>query len=103
MSSMGTVVGFKKQRDDKHWHGHFFFPRIEFLAGGRKIDFVASSGRGIRGFAVGDTVSILYDPANPERADMATSSAMWLLPIVLAALSLPFLLVNGIRLFSRAK
>jgi hypothetical protein len=96
--STGIVVGFRKVRNDKRG-GHFYFLRIEFLVVDRKIVFTASSGSGNRGFNVGDSVPIHYDPAKPESADLATVGSVWLVPIALGVLSLPFILGSGFRLF----
>jgi len=98
--STGKVVGYRRERDDKH-RGFYYFPRIEYSVGDRAYVCCASSGRGVRSFEVGQSVPILYDPRNPEQADLATAFALWLLPIVLMFFGLGFVLVIGFKLFGR--
>ncbi len=81
---VGVVVGYKREED-------CYCPRIEYEVGGVRRTFLASFGWGWRKFAKGATVPILYDPAKPERGDMATITSLWLLPTVLTLFGCLFL------------
>jgi nitrate reductase NapE component len=89
----GTVIGHKRRE------GHFL-PRVQYCVDGKPLTLVASAGRGIRSYRVGDRVPILYDPARPERAELATFLVLWFFPLALAILSVPFIWGSGFHLWT---
>jgi hypothetical protein len=42
--------------------------------------------------------SVLYDPASPNEAELATFKTLWLVPTIMAAFGLPFLAAGLIGL-----
>ncbi len=74
-------------------------PVVEFaLADGTTVTFTASSGRGTRQFKEGDSVPILYNPRDPQEADLRTCFAMWFFPVALGLLGLVFVVGSGLKL-----
>jgi len=43
---------------------------------------------------IGTEVDVVYDPAQPREAEVATFASLWLFPVATAVLGLPFLLVG---------
>jgi hypothetical protein len=76
----------------------FYFPLIGFTtAKGERIQFTSSVGRG-RALPMGSKVRVLYDPARPEEAELATFKTLWFFPTVTAVFGLPFLVAGLIGL-----
>ena len=86
----GTVVAQEKHTDTTDQDGSevkevSYYPVIEFEAlGGEKVRFTGSTGRGKRpDFRLGAPVDVIYDPAHPARAQIASFSQFWLGPLTL--------------------
>jgi uncharacterized protein DUF3592 len=72
----------------------FIFDVVEFTTReGRSIRFTSEVGRRV-GHAKGSRVRILYDPAEPHDAALATFATLWLAPALLSAFGLPFLIAG---------
>lgn len=70
-------------------------PVFEFATAGRTLQRAESvQPSGFTGAAVGQTVAILYDPAQPSRADIDTFRAIWGLALLRAAFGTLFALVG---------
>lgn len=71
-----------------------YFPTVSFTtAKGEPITFRSLTGRRTAPEA-GTDVDVIYDPAQPREAEVATFASMWLFPVATAVLGLPFLLVG---------
>ncbi len=69
----------------------FYFPIIGFTTSkGERIRFTSGTGQPTA-YPKGSEVRVLYDPARPHEAELATFKALWLFPAVTAAFGLPFL------------
>jgi hypothetical protein len=69
----------------------FYFPLVSFTtADGEPIRFMSAVGGGVAR-AKGSEVRVLYDPARPHDAELATFKALWFFPTILAVFGLPFL------------
>jgi len=76
----------------------FYFPEVSFMTTqGQRITFRSSLGQR-RALAKGSVVRVLFDPAKPHDAEMATFRALWLFPTVTAVFGLPFLAAGVIGL-----
>ncbi len=77
-------------------------PQVEFTSkDGSTHEFTSHTGSSMLPFEVGDEVTVLYNPENPNHARLDWFPALWLLPILLGGigglfliLSLVFLLVG---------
>lgn len=77
----------------------FYFAVIEFdTPKGESVVFQSDTGRPLP-TPEGTTVPVVYDPAHPSRAALATFRSLWMFPVLVAALGLPFLLAGlaGLR------
>jgi hypothetical protein len=76
------------------------FPRVEFeTSGGEKIRFTGSTGGGSGPETqVGHPVEVIYDPANPRNAQIASFSQFWLGPVAISLFGAIFLAM-GIAAF----
>jgi hypothetical protein len=50
---------------------------------GREISFYSEVATTHRDYRVGDSVQVLYDPRDPEHAEIASFVRLWLLPFTL--------------------
>lgn len=60
-----------------------YAPRVHFVAGGVAHDFVSPFGRYPPAFSVGEALWVLYDAADPERAEVDSPGQLWG-PVVLS-------------------
>jgi hypothetical protein len=71
------------------------FPVVEFVAvDGRRWRFRSDSASALSPFAVGQSVAVLYDPADPARARIDAAALQWALPVVFLALGGMFFLTG---------
>jgi hypothetical protein len=69
----------------------FYFPVVEFATRrGELVRFDVEHGRRVA-VPIGTRVRVIYDPARPNDAMLASFRAVWLFPALTAALGLPFL------------
>ena len=72
----------------------FHFAVVEFTTSvGEKITFRSATGEG-SARAKGSVVPVIYDPAKPHDAEVASFKALWLFPVATSVLGLPFLLAG---------
>jgi hypothetical protein len=84
-SAVGQVIGLARKDG-------YFFPRIHYTSRvGTVVEFISRQGRGVRGYAEGDSVVVLYDPASPSHAEIKSFSRLWFFPLVLAAFAALFI------------
>ena len=72
-----------------------YSPVVEFTAGGQTHSFESGNASDPPAYDVGEEVSVLYDPANPETAQIDSFFERWLFPIIIIpAMILAALIVN---------
>lgn len=72
-----------------------YSPVIEFSANGQPYTFEGDNASNPPAYAVGEEVSVLYDPANPATAQINKWTERWLFPIIIIpAMLLAALIVN---------
>ncbi len=74
-ATQGTVVGLEvkrtagsQRRPDLHSPNPPTAPKVTYVVAGKTYTYVAAHGRRRQPLAVGDHVTVLYDPSNPARA-----------------------------------
>ncbi|MDH5285623.1 MAG: DUF3592 domain-containing protein [Betaproteobacteria bacterium] len=76
----------------------FYFPVVEFdTPQGQSVVFRSDTGRGAP-TPVGTPLPVVYDPAQPSRAELATFRSLWLFPLLVSLLGLPFLVAGLVSL-----
>ena len=85
----GVIVGY-----EQHQEYSLFAPRIEFTGPDGIVHTFLSQLYGSEDIPVGGRIQIRYSPAQPERAEVARFSALWLFPLVWVAFGIGFLLVS---------
>lgn len=78
----GTVTGFAYETSGTgNPEDATLFTLVQFeLEGGEEIEFRGPARNGIIDLHQGDTVRVLYDPADPSRARVDSFMGMWLTP-----------------------
>ncbi len=71
---------------------HYFLPIVSFTTSQGERIVVTSSSGGRRPMAKDARVDVLYDPAEPHKAVLATFRSLWLFPLITAIFGVPFLL-----------
>jgi len=54
-----------------------YAPRVRFVDGGVAREFVSPFGSYPPAFSVGEAVRVLYDPINPDRAEVDSPGQLW--------------------------
>ena len=60
-----------------------YSPVIEFVAGGQTFTFESGNASDPPAYDVGEEVRVLYDPANPETAQIDSFFERWVFPIII--------------------
>jgi Protein of unknown function (DUF3592) len=69
----------------------FVHPVVRFTtAEGRTVEFVSASGSSPASHSVGDRVEVLYDPDDPQDAQLSGFFDLWLWPIGFGVLAIGF-------------
>ena len=101
-TTTGIVVRLDEQ-SDAEGGCCTYVPIIEFEAGGNTYSFRGDTASDPPAYKVSEEVSILYDPANPNTAQINKWSERWLMPIILipsmilASIILTFFMVRAWR------
>lgn len=80
-----------------------YSPVIEFTAGGQTYSFESDNASDPPAYDVGEQVPVLYNPANPETAQIDSFFERWLFPIIIipamiiAALVVTFFMIRAWR------
>jgi len=94
--AQGTVTGNDEQviTGGRSSARTYYFPQIAFTsANGERISFKSTGGSKVA-IAQGTVIPLLYDPAQPHEATLNSFGSLWLFPLVLSLLSLPFLAIG---------
>lgn len=95
----GTVVELARSRE-----GGSYFPVVRFeTPDGRTVTFRNRTGGDPPSHRVGETVPVLYDRAQPERAAIDTPSSLWLGPVLVGGLGVIFCAVAAGALLLAAR
>jgi len=91
-ATMGTVTSLERKIStdiDDNTSSVMYYPSFEFItAAGEKIQIQSSFGSNPAGYSVGQQVKISYDPQNPGKAEIDSTTSRYLLTIVLAIFGL---------------
>ena len=88
----GTVVELRRSGGDSTYR-----PVVSFrTAGGQSVTFVTSWGTSPPAYRKGDQVTVLYDAAMPEKAEIESFLSLWLGTLILAGLATVFALLSAI-------
>jgi hypothetical protein len=80
-----------------------YSPVIEFDAGGQRYSFEGGNASDPPAYDVGEQVQVLYDPADPNTAQINKWTERWLFPIIIipamlfAALLVNFFMIRAFR------
>ena len=93
-TTTGTVIEMEES-DTSEGGCCVYSPVIEFDANGQTYTFEGGNASYPPEYEVGEQVSVLYDPADPETAQINKWSERWLFPIIIIpAMLFAALLVN---------
>lgn len=88
LSADGLVTAFATEMGRS---GYLYYPLVQFkIPSGHTISFQSSVGSSPAGYSVGQQVKVLYDPRNPQEAEIDNLSSLWLVPGCMLAMGLAF-------------
>ncbi len=87
-SAPGTVIEMVRMASGRLSAADAYAPRVRFVLDAVEHEFVSPVGSYPPAFQIGDTVRVLYDPANPRRAMVDSSGQLWAPVAVCAVLGL---------------
>lgn len=71
--------------------GYLYYPQVQFTtASGQTVSFNSSVGSNPAGYAVGQNVEVVYDPRNPQQAEIDSATSLWVVPGCLLGMGLVF-------------
>ncbi len=83
-------------RDGRTVDSTSYYPEVEFTAAdGKPRRFTGSTGSSSPSYAAGQSVAVIYDPADPAKAQLADFSQFWLGPLALALFGFSFLVAGA--------
>jgi len=98
----GTVVRLVRKVDSDGYDT--FAPVVSFRVKGSERTFTSSTSARPAAYQPGEAVTVLYDPANPADARIRSFSELYLLPLILFGIGLPFTgLGVGLLVWQRRK
>jgi hypothetical protein len=101
-TTTGVVVRLDEQ-SDAEGGCCTYVPIVEFEAGGNTYSFDGDTASDPPQYEVNEEVSVLYDPSDPNTAQIDKFSERWLMPIILipsmifASIILTFFMVRAWR------
>lgn len=92
----GKVIAFGRIQGQR---GYLYCPQVEFqIPTGQTIRFQSEAGSQPPAYQVGQQVEVVYQAANPHKAEINSMMALWFAPGCMSLMGLLFLFV-GIVLF----
>jgi hypothetical protein len=90
----GEVLALEESRSQ---NGTSYHPVVGFQTwNGERVEFRSATGSSSRSYRVGQSVPILYDPANPSDARIHGFMHVWLLTGILGFMGAVFTIVGGV-------
>ena len=78
-----------------------YYPVIRFTTiNGATVSMKSKTGRGGNPYRVGQTISVLYDPAHPKNMKIDTLWSRWIMVVVPALFALVLLGMGGAALLT---
>jgi hypothetical protein len=91
--AQGTVVTLLTERHDSKTR---YRPEVQFTApDGQPVKFRSSMSSSPAAYRVGEAVDVLFDPANPRKAEIDDFKTLWLGPVIGGSMGLLFLILGA--------
>ncbi|MFH6990099.1 DUF3592 domain-containing protein [Flavobacterium collinsii] len=89
----GTVIESIPLAGNKN--GSLYYPNVSFVTkSGKQIDFTSNVGTSLPSYIEGSSVKVLYDPTNPNKAEIDGIYGYIVDPMLLGGLGVFFLLMG---------
>lgn len=92
-TTTGTVIALEESSTNEGGCC-VYSPVVEFQANGQTYTFEGDNASDPPAYRVGETVSVLYDPADPATAQINQWSERWLMPLILIPAMLSSMLIT---------
>ena len=99
----GVTTAGKVIRLDRGASQRSYFPVVQFQAGDEQITFKSRMGSNPAPFRVGEIVTVVYDPLDPQHASIKSFGQMWGLSVILGALGVVFAAIPSVTLIVGAR
>lgn len=95
-ATSGTVVNFGKINGQR---GYFYCPQVAFPdSNGNRIEFQSEFGTQPPAYQIGQTVSVIYQKNNPQKAEIDSITTLWFAPGCMLVMAFAFTFL-GLVLF----
>lgn len=98
VKTMASVIDISEQTDtdSEGYSSKSYYPVLEFVdQNSQKHKFKGNVGGGKKKYHLDQEIEIIYDPANPEQAQMKNFVTQWIMPIVIIIVG-AMLVVGGV-------
>jgi hypothetical protein len=87
IEAQGTVIELRESTSGGSHGGSVYNPVVRFAdKDGQEHTLYSSTGTYPPAYAVGGRAPVLYDPADPQHAEINSFTGLWLLPLILAGI-----------------
>ena len=91
-SAAGVVTELVKEMGQR---GYLYYPQVQFTtASGQTISFKSSVGSNPATYRAGQNVEVIYDPRNPQQAEIDSLTSLWIVPGCLLGMGLVFTVIG---------
>jgi hypothetical protein len=95
-TGFGNIVRYKTHYSDGQ---KYYFPYVSYTTSwGESFTFESQQGRGTKNRKENKRVSVLYNPSNPEDAQIKSWSNLWMFPSFILGLSSAFIIGGMVEL-----
>jgi hypothetical protein len=102
VDAQGEVISLVRRRSRKVGEIGVFCPIVKFWTpSGQEIQFESQFGTLPASHKVGQTVPVLYEPANPQNAEISSAMTKWLVPLSFGLMGLIVLSIGSFLLLPR--
>jgi hypothetical protein len=100
----GRVIALDRSRSGSGSSSTTYRPVVEFTSGtGKRIEFTSNVGSNPPSHRVGDSVKVLYNPADPDSARIKSFFQLWFVFIIFFVLGLIFAAIGLTMILVRAR
>jgi hypothetical protein len=90
--TQGTVVSLRPQLSN---NSRTYAPVVSFRVGAQQIEFKSTTGSNPPAYHIGESVPVIYSPANPYLAKIDSFFSLWGGTVIVAGIGSAFLLIGG--------
>ncbi len=93
--AQGEIINYTLERSASKPGTTVFYPHVRFISSDNQtIEFRSGVASNRKPYTLGSPVSVVYNPQNPEEAEINSFMRLWFLPFALSFMALIFLIIS---------